>query len=149
MRAEVAACLALERTPATAGMRIEMTTAIMRITTSSSMGVKARRVVRGCWVVMLVLPPVCGPCRQWNSRGRPAFRPGAEAPRSSPFGRRGGGVPGGCGEYMEGDGQRIGGAEERGGPYRSLQSVVERDICYFDGRCGLCRRTTRWLRAAD
>lgn len=31
----------------------------------------------------------------------------------------------------------------------SYDETVNRDTCYFDGRCGLCRRTTRWLRRLD
>lgn len=26
---------------------------------------------------------------------------------------------------------------------------MARDTCYYDGRCGMCRRTVRWLRALD
>ncbi|MCL4741267.1 MAG: DUF393 domain-containing protein [Phycisphaerales bacterium] len=26
---------------------------------------------------------------------------------------------------------------------------MPRDTCYYDGRCGLCRRTSRWLRRLD
>lgn len=32
---------------------------------------------------------------------------------------------------------------------RGVRSHVGRDVCYFDGRCGLCRRTTRVLRRLD
>jgi predicted DCC family thiol-disulfide oxidoreductase YuxK len=26
---------------------------------------------------------------------------------------------------------------------------MPRDTCYYDGHCGMCRRTVRWLRALD
>jgi predicted DCC family thiol-disulfide oxidoreductase YuxK len=26
---------------------------------------------------------------------------------------------------------------------------VDRDVCFYDGQCGMCRRTTRLLRAVD
>lgn len=34
-------------------------------------------------------------------------------------------------------------------PPGSLPFPVPRDTCYYDGFCGMCRRTTRWLRALD
>lgn len=32
---------------------------------------------------------------------------------------------------------------------RPPSTPAPRDRCYFDGRCGLCRRSTRWLRRLD
>lgn len=35
------------------------------------------------------------------------------------------------------------------GRHPLLPSCVAPDTCYYDGRCGLCRRSTRWLRRLD